>query len=158
VFVQNTKDKPIRDDYYNARHVSITEILRAHSVAQQEAIIQNPAVEYKEWVHAGVFQTKPRQNHIAMNGVTARKDEPFQLFGADGSLYNPMYPRDSNLPPSEFMNCHCNHRGAVNENVLGLPLEERQRIQEEAINADNKKFTQENEINSENILTNSDKL
>ena len=156
MFAQNMKDKPIRDDYHNARLVSMTEILRAHSVANQEAIMQNPAVEYKEWVHAGVFQTKPRENHVAMNGVTARKDEPFQLLGADGSLYNPMYPRDSNLPPEESINCHCMHRGAVNENVFGLPLEERKRMQEEAIAADNEKFTQENVTNGENTLTNPD--
>jgi len=48
------------------------------------------------------------------------------------------------------------HKGAANENVLGFPLEERKRMQEEAIAADNEIFTQENAINGENILTNPD--
>jgi len=58
-----------------ARQTSITEILRAHSVAQQEAIMQNPAIEFKEWVHTGIYQYKPRQNHVDIDGVIALKSE-----------------------------------------------------------------------------------
>lgn len=41
-------DSGIRNEYYRARRVSLTETLRAHSVASQEAIMQSPAVEEKE--------------------------------------------------------------------------------------------------------------
>jgi hypothetical protein len=134
-------DKNYHEHYYQARRIAITEVLRAHSVAQQEAVIQNPAVEYKEWVHTGSYRNEPRDNHEKMNGVTARKDEPFQLLGEDKVLYAPMFPRDDNLPPSESVNCHCIHRGIVNEDILGLPLAERKRLQDEAVARDNANFT-----------------
>ena len=44
--------------------------------------------------------------------------------------------RDPILQPGESINCHCIHRGIVNADILGLPLEERQRLQQEAIDAD----------------------
>lgn len=139
-------DKNYHEHYYQARRIAITEVLRAHSVAQQEAIIQNPAVEYKEWKHTGVHKNNPRENHVEMDEVKARKDEPFQLLGADGVLYTPMFPRDSELPASESVNCHCIHRGIVNESVLGLPLEERKRLQNEAVEADDNLTNQNNQI------------
>ena len=71
-----------------------------------------------------------------MSGVIVPKDEPFTLEGLDGVTYYPMYPRDPILPPGESINCHCIHRGIVNADILGLPLEERQRLQQEAIDAD----------------------
>jgi hypothetical protein len=49
-------------------------------------------------------------------------------------------PRDDNLPPSESVNCHCIHRGIVNEDILGLPLAERKRLQAEAVAGDNANF------------------
>ena len=52
---------------------------------------------------------------------------------------------------SESVNCHCIHRGIVNENILGLPLDERKRMQEEAVAADNVEFQRET---NEKILTN----
>ena len=147
-FTQAILDSGIRDEYYKARTVAVTEVLRAHSVAQQEAIIQNPAVEGKEWRHTGSHKNKPRENHVAMDGVIVEKDEPFTLAGADGGIYYPMYPRDTCLPPGEAINCHCIHRGVVNENVLGLSLDERKRMQEEIIAADNGEW--ERELDAQN--------
>lgn len=135
-FTQALMDGGIRSERYRARATALTESLRAHSVAQQEALIQNPAVESKEWVHTGAYKNTPRENHVAMDGVIVPKDEPFVLEGEDGGTYYPMYPRDPLLPPSESINCHCIHRGVVNADILGLPLEERQRLQQEAIDAD----------------------
>ena len=129
-------DGGIRSERYRARAAALTETLRAHSVAQQEALVQNPAVESKEWVHTGEYRNTPRENHVAMSGVIVPKDEPFTLEGLDGVTYYPMYPRDPILPPGESINCHCIHRGIVNADILGLPLEERQRLQQEAIDAD----------------------
>lgn len=134
-FTQALIDGGIRSERYRARAAALTETLRAHSVAQQEALIQNPAVESKEWVHTGAYRNTPRENHVAMDGVIVPKDEPFALEGADGVTYYPMYPRDPNLPPGESVNCHCIHRGVVNADILGLPLEERKRLQQEAIDA-----------------------
>lgn len=135
-FTQAILDSGIRDEYYKARRVAVTETLRAHSYAQQEAIIQSPAAEGKEWVHTGSHMNEPRQNHVDMNGTIVPKDEPFELVGADGATYYPMFPRDSVLPPGESVNCHCIHRAVVSEEVPGLPLEERRRLQAEAIAED----------------------
>ena len=142
-FVRLLSDKDIRSERYRARAVALTETLRAHSVAQQEALTQNPAVESKEWVHTGGYRNSPRENHVAMNGIIVSKDEPFTLEGADGTTYYPMYPRDPVLPPGESVNCHCIHRGIANENILGLSLEERKRLQEEAIKADDEAWEEE---------------
>lgn len=147
-FTRNILDSGIRDEYYRARRVSITEVLRAHSVAQQEAFMQSPAVEEKMWRHTGKYRNKPRQNHVDMDGQVVPKGEPFTMRGADGSTYYPMYPRDSRLPPGESINCHCIEEPVVSERVLGLPLEERQRLQQQAI--DNMDDEWEKELDAAN--------
>jgi len=126
-------DSNIRTEIYTSRRVAVTEILRAHSVSHEESIQQSPAVESKEWMHSGSYKIAPRQNHINMSGQIVPKNEPFVLSGADGSTYYPMYPRDSCLPAGEAINCHCFHRGIVNEEIMGMPLEKRRKLQEEAI-------------------------
>lgn len=52
-------DSGIRDEYFRARRVAVTETLRAHSVASQEAMMQSPAVEEKEWKHTGAYRNAP---------------------------------------------------------------------------------------------------
>ena len=93
--------------HYRARKVAVTEVLRAHSVAQHEAYMQSPAVESKSWRHTGNYRNEPRQNHVDMDGQVVLKDQPFELVGADGMIYYPMYPRDTSLPAAESINCHC---------------------------------------------------
>ena len=119
--------------HYRARRVAVTEILGAHSVAQQEAFMQSPAVESKGWMHTGAYRNEPRQNHIDMDGQIVAKDQPFELIGADGIVYHPMYPRDVSLPAGERINCHCIQQPIVSEDILGLPLEERKKLQQQAI-------------------------
>lgn len=119
--------------HYRARRVAVTEVLRAHSVAQQEAFMQSPAVEEKSWLHTGNYRNEPRQNHIDMSGQTVPKGHPFELIGEDGIVYHPMYPRDVSLPAGESINCHCIQQPVVSEDILGLPLEERQKLQQQAI-------------------------
>lgn len=126
-------DGGIREDYYRARRTAVTETLRAHSVSQQEAIMQNPATDRKEWVHTGSYRNTPRENHAAMSGTIVPKEEPFNLLGADGVTYYPMYPHDTNLPAGESINCKCFHRPISNDEVMGMSLSERRRLQEEAI-------------------------
>lgn len=132
-FTRDILDSGIRDEYYKARRVAVTEVLRAHSVAQQEAYMQSPAVESKRWKHTGSFRNDPRKNHVAMDGQVVPVNEPFELDGINGGAYYPMYPRDSSLPPEESVHCHCISQPVVSEKILGLSLEERQRLQQQAI-------------------------
>lgn len=132
-FTRSIIDSGIRDEYYKARRVAVTEVLRAHSVAQQEAFMQSPAVEEKMWKHTGAYRNDPRKNHVDMDGQRVPKDQPFELRGIKGGTYYPMYPRDSSLPPEESINCHCISQPVVSAEVLGLSLEERQRLQQQAI-------------------------
>ena len=123
----------IRDPYWKARRAAITEVLRAHSVAQQEAMMQSPVVEDKIWRHTGSYRNDPRENHVAMNGQRVRKDLPFTLAGADGGVYTPMYPRDGSLPAGESVTCHCFAEPVVSDSIFGFTLEERKAMQQQAI-------------------------
>ena len=126
----------IRDPGYRARRVATTEMLRAHSVAKQESFDQSPAVESKMWLHSG-WRQYARLNHMELgfdkDRNTVKKDGTFTLYGADGGVYYPMYPRDSSLPPGESINCGCVCVPIVDENILGMSLEERDRLRKEAI-------------------------
>lgn len=132
-FTHEILDSGIRNEYYKARRVAVTEVLTAHRVAQQEAFMQSPIVSEKMWKHTGEYRNEPRQNHVDMDGQRVPVNEPFELIGADGSTYNPMFPGDTILPPEERINCHCIEQPVVSEEILGLPLEERQRLQQQAI-------------------------
>lgn len=132
-FTRNILESGIRDERYKARRVAVTEVLTAHRAAQQEAFMQSPAVSEKMWKHTGEYRNEPRQNHVDMDGQRVPVGEPFELTGADGGAYSPMYPGDPILPPEERINCHCIEQPVVSEEILGLPLEERQRLQAEAV-------------------------
>ena len=95
--------------------------------------MQSPVVSEKMWKHTGEYRNEPRQNHVDMDGQRVPVNEPFELIGADGSIYNPMFPGDTILPPEERINCHCIEQPIVSEEILGLSLEERQRLQQQAI-------------------------
>ena len=97
------QDSGIRNEYYRARRTAVTEVLRAHNVAKQEARMQNPSVSHtrSRVRHTGAHKNEPRENHVEMDGQTVQKFEPFELFGADGGVYHPMYPVDPSLPPGE---------------------------------------------------------
>lgn len=133
VFTQNILDSGIRDEYYKARRVSVTEVLRAHNVAQQEAFMQSPSVTQKMWRHTGSHRNAPRPNHVAMDGQTVGKADTFVLQGRDGVTYYPRYPVDTSLPAAESINCHCICEPIVDENLLGMSLEDRQALQQAAI-------------------------
>lgn len=133
VFTQNILDSGIRDEYYKARRVSVTEVLRAHNVAQQEAFMQSPSVIQKQWRHTGEYRNAPRENHVAMDGQRVGKADRFTLQGVDGSTYYPMYPIDPCLPASESINCHCICDPIVDPEIFGLSIEERKALQQQAI-------------------------
>lgn len=136
-------DSGIRANYSRARATALTEMLTAHSAANQEAMMQSPAVEGKGWRHSGSRRNKPRPNHVAMDGTVVPKDQPFELEGRDGRTYRPMYPRDPVLPAGERVNCHCIHQPIVSEDILGLSLDERKALQREAIEADDRRWAVE---------------
>lgn len=132
-FTRAIQESGIRNEYYRARRVAVTEVLTAHRAAKLEAILQSPSAEQKIWRHTGIYITEPRQNHIDMDGTKVLKTEPFELSGADGKTYYPMFPGDTNLPPGERIECHCAFDGVTNADILGLSLEERERLQQEAL-------------------------
>lgn len=132
-FTRNIMDSGIRDEHYKARRTAVTEVLTAHRAAQQEAFVQSPAVEEKMWRHTGIYIHKPRKNHKDMDGQRVPVSEPYELTGADGGKYYPMFPGDTSLPPGERIECHCISQGVVSEAVLGLSLEERKRLQQQAL-------------------------
>ena len=51
-------------------------------------------------------------------------------------MYHPMHPCDSNLPAGESINCHCMEQAIVDDDVLGMTLEERQALQQAIIDED----------------------
>lgn len=142
-FIRKIQEGGIRNEYYRARRVAVTEVLRAHSVAADEARMQNPCVTEKRWKHTGDHKNTPRDNHVEINGQTVPKNEPFKLIGADGVEYHPMFPRDPDLPAGESVNCHCLAQDIVSEDILGLSLEERERLQREAIAEMDEKWERE---------------
>ncbi len=132
-----------RSEYYKAKRVAVTEVLRAHSVAREEAIQQSPSTDRKEWRHTGAHKNEPRPNHVDMDGQIVPKKEPFELKGTDGKTYHPMYPRDPCLPPGESVNCHCIHRGIAADDAIGMSLEERRRLQQKYIEEDDAAWKKE---------------
>ncbi len=60
------------------------------------------------------------------------KDKPFTLIGADGVTYNPSMPHDPLLPPGESINCHCMLGRVTNDDILGLSLDERKALRDQA--------------------------
>jgi len=131
-------DSGERDSGYRSRRTATTELLRAHSVAQQESFMQSPAVVSKMWRHSG-WRQYSRQNHIDMDGQTVRKEDPFILAGEEGIFY-PMYPRDENLPAGESINCGCVAEPIVDERFYEMSEEDRRRMQEAEINRINEEY------------------
>ena len=82
----------VRNEEYRARSAALTEMLRAHSVAREEAIQQSPATDRKKWLHSGGHKIVPRENHVAMNGQIVPKKKAFVMRGRSGSTYQlPLY-------------------------------------------------------------------
>lgn len=131
IVTQTILDSGIRDEYYKARRVAMTEMFRAQNVSKYEAMLQSPVVAKKMWRHIDVGT--PRPYHLFMDGMTVDKDRPFTLIGADGETYYPLYPIDPCLPAGEAINCHCIIEEITDESILGLSIEERQQMRDEAL-------------------------
>ncbi len=133
-------DYGFRDEYWQAKRIAQTELLRCHGFAKNEAIMQSPVCDEKEWIHTGAVKNKPRQNHVDMNGVKVPKADNFVLIGADGKIYYPKFPKDPVLPAIESVNCHCYSRGVINTKYLKYNSTKKKELQNQFIKADNKQF------------------
>lgn len=135
---QAIADSGIRECGYRSRRVAVTEVLRVEEYAHQEARIQNTSCYKKEWVHTGAAH--PRENHVAINGQQVFKREPFTLTGRNGGTYYPMCPRDTSLPAEESINCHCTTKDVVDQEILGMSLEDRVALREKYMNEVNAEY------------------
>lgn len=128
---QVISDSGIREPGYRSRRVAVTEVLRIESYAQQESMVQDPLTYAKKWKH--VLSNNPRTNHMAINGQQVFKRETFTLTGADGATYHPLCPRDTSLPASESVNCHCLMEAVADESVFGMSKGEWKKAREKAM-------------------------
>lgn len=148
-FVHDIQESGIREEYYKARRVAVTEVLRAHSVAQNEAIQQSPTIDTKTWRHSGGVKINPRANHVEMDKQTVPKAKPFAMWSdVNATWYYPMFPRDPALPPEESINCHCLLQGNASKEALGLSIEERRALQQKIIDETDDDW--ERELNEKN--------
>lgn len=144
-------DSGIRNHGYRSRTVALTEMLRVESYAQQEGMVQNPLAYKKKWRH--VMSEHPRENHMAMDGQEVFKRESFTLTGKDGGTYYVTCPRDTRLPASETVNCHCLMETIENESAIGMTADEMASMRKQYMDEINeeydgweKKFKEDNGI------------
>lgn len=123
-------------DRKRARRTAQTEVLAACSASQFESYRQSPAVTGKKWRHSGSKGIDPRQNHVDYDGTVVPVEKPFVLPESGEEC---MFPRDSVLSAKERVECHCVMSPAVDNNILGLSEEEKQKIREETMKELNKK-------------------
>ncbi|PHA98710.1 hypothetical protein COE79_20690 [Bacillus toyonensis] len=123
-------------DRKRARRTAQTETLAACSASQLESYRQSPAVTGKKWRHSGARKNDPRENHVEYDGTTVPVEEEFEL---PNSGERCMFPRDSSLSAKERVNCKCVMSPAVDNNILGLTEEEKQKIREETLKELSKK-------------------
>jgi len=81
-----------------------TEMLRAYSIGQQEAIdlAEDGGLSGRK-IWRATLDGRTREDHIDMDGVEADRKGMFTL--PDGSIGE--YPRDSSLSAAESINCRC---------------------------------------------------
>ncbi|KON90542.1 hypothetical protein AF333_28965 [Aneurinibacillus migulanus] len=115
-------------DRKRAETTAITEVLAASSAASQEAFSQSPSVEGKTWLHSGGKGITPRPAHVAYSNTTVPVEEPFQVGGEFG-----MYPRSMEFSARNRVRCHCVMVPSVNQDILKLSKEEKEKIREERV-------------------------
>lgn len=121
------KDMP-QFDRKRARTTARTEILTASSRAHYESFVQSPAVTGKKWKHSGSKKNNPRETHVAMDGVTIPVDDYFYVDGESG-----LYPRDPSFTAKNRVNCGCVLGPVVDEVILGLSKDEKEKLRQEAL-------------------------
>ena len=149
---QLISDSGIRAAGYQSRRVAVTEVLRIESYSQLEYMKQDPAVEKKEWFHTGAHKNEPRKNHVKISGQQVSVDEPFELAGRDGEKYYPMCPRDTCLPASESIHCHCIMKSIKNNSVLGMSAEERREMRQKYMDEVEAEWAQDHQSDKINVI------
>jgi|GEM_PF-439436 len=135
-------DGRLRDEYYEARRVAQTEMMRTHAYAKYEALRQSPVVNAKRWRHTGAKGAVSRENHVNISGQTVPKDQPFTLTGRDGATYHPMLPHDTALPAAEAINCHCILEAVIDKDLKSLPPEQKAQMQRDNIRMLNENYAE----------------
>lgn len=135
-------DGGLRDEYYEARRVAQTEMMRTHAYAKYEALQQSPVVNAKRWRHTGAKGAASRENHVNISGQTVPKDQPFTLTGRDGATYHPMLPHDTALPAAEAINCHCILEAVIDKDLKSLPPEQKAQMQRDNIRMLNENYAE----------------
>ena len=135
-------DGRLRDEYYEARRVAQTEMMRTHAYAKYEALQQSPVVNAKRWRHTGANGAASRENHVNISGQTVPKDQPFTLTGRDGATYHPMLPHDTALPAAEAINCHCILEAVIDKDLKSLPPEQKAQMQRDNIRMLNENYAE----------------
>lgn len=135
-------DDRLRDEYYEARRVAQTEMMRTHAYAKYEALRQSPVVNAKRWRHTGAKGAASRENHVNISGQTVPKDQPFTLTGRDGATYHPMLPHDTALPAAEAINCHCILEAVIDKDLKSLPPEQKAQMQRDNIRMLNENYAE----------------
>lgn len=135
-------DGRLRDEYYEARRVAQTEMMRTHAYAKYEALQQSPVVNAKRWRHTGAKGAASRENHVNISGQTVPKDQPFTLTGRDGATYRPMLPHDTALPAAEAINCHCILEAVIDKDLKSLPPEQKAQMQRDNIRMLNENYAE----------------
>ena len=135
-------DDRLRDEYYEARRVAQTEMMRTHAYAKYEALQQSPVVNAKRWRHTGAKGAASRENHVNISGQTVPKDQPFTLTGRDGATYHPMLPHDTALPAAEAINCHCILEAVIDKDLKSLPSEQKAQMQRDNIRMLNENYAE----------------
>lgn len=121
------KDLP-QFDRNRARATARTEVLTASSRSHWESFQQSPAVKQKKWKHSGGKKNNPRVTHIAMNDVTIDIDDSFMVDGEEG-----LYPRDPSFSAKNRVNCGCALGPVVDEQIIGLSIEEKEAIRQQVL-------------------------
>ncbi|EOP60971.1 hypothetical protein IKQ_06202 [Bacillus cereus VDM053] len=117
-------------DRKRARKTAATEVLASCSASQFESYLQSPAVTGKKWRHSGAKNNDPRENHVEYDGTVVLVEEPFVLPGSGEKC---MFPRDSSLSGKERIFCKCVMSPAVDNKILGLSEEEKEKIRAEVL-------------------------
>lgn len=135
----------------NAQGYVIAALMTMHSIAQHEAIMQNPAATGSMWKHTANKKIVPRRHHKKLDGTVIKKGEKFKLNPSIGLTYECEYPRQMSLPASEKINCHCMEVAVIDNDILASDIESQTQAQEEAIEAMNNVFKKDNKANKEAI-------
>lgn len=94
-----------------AQVIARTEVLKAANYGAVQGAKKTGYNLMKQWISAQDFRTRriPRDefDHLAMNGVQAKMDEPFKIRRKSGVVEEMMQPGDPNGSAADVIQCRC---------------------------------------------------